>query len=148
MSRPSSFTQEQADDICRRLAAGESLRKICAEDSMPDRSSVLRWLDGNEAFRSQYARAREEQADHYAEEIVDIADEDPATVFDEEHVIGGEKVDVVRVDSAAVQHQRLRIDARKWFASKVAPKKYGDKLEHSGKVDGGFALNVNLSKAA
>jgi hypothetical protein len=132
MGRPSSFTQETADTICRRLAGGDSLRKICSEDAMPDKTTVLRWLGQNESFRTQYARAREEQADHFAEEIVDIADEDPALAMEASR--GEDEDAVLRVDGAAVARQRLRIDARKWFASKVAPKKYGDaiKLEGAG----------------
>lgn len=97
---------------------------------MPGQTTVYRWLKDNEEFRKKYARAREEQADHYAEEIVAIADEDPATAIQRQR--GGEETIVI--DGAAVAHQRLRVDARKWFASKVAPKKYGDRLdlEHTG----------------
>lgn len=142
MARPSSFTQEQADEICRRLAEGESLRKICADESMPQKRTVLGWLDEREDFRTQYARARAEQADHFAEEIVEIADEDPVSVFDTEKGEGGQEVEVQRVDSAAVAHQRLRIDARKWFASKVAPKKYGEKLELAGDKERPLTIEV------
>ena len=93
---------------------------------MPDKSTVFRWLENDPKFRDQYARAREQQADHYAEEVVDIADEDPATVFSTEGR-GENAADIERVDGAAVAHQRLRVDARKWYASKLAPKKYGDR---------------------
>lgn len=134
MGRPSTFSQETADAICERLAEGESLRAICEADDMPSRETVRRWLRENEPFCAQYARAREEQADHFAEEIVVIADEDPVTVF-EKAGRGDDAPDIERVDSAAVAHQRLRIDARKWFASKLAPKKYGDKLELAGDKD-------------
>lgn len=146
MGRPSSFTQEIADAICRRLAGGESLRKICADDGLPDARTVYRWIEENEPFRQQYARAREIQADVLAEEVVDIADEHPATVIKPRG--GGDEGggETIVIDSAAVAHQRLRVDARKWFASKLAPKKYGDKLEHSGSVEG-FSLIVNPRQA-
>lgn len=134
MGRTSTFQQSTADAICERLAEGESLRKICAGEDMPDKATVLRWLsaDDRSAFRDQYARAREQQADHYAEQVVDIADEDPQTILSR-----GEEDDSqpeLRIDGAAVQHQRMRIDARKWYASKLAPKKYGDRVtnEHTG----------------
>lgn len=117
MPRPSTFTNEIADLICERMSEGESLRKICAEPGIPSMSTVFRWLgDGkNSAFREQYARAREAQADKYADELVDIADEG-------------------RNEDAGII--RLRMDARKWAASKLAPKKYGDKLDltHDGEV--------------
>lgn len=134
MARPSSFTQETADAICLRLANGESLRKICADEEMPDKSTVSRWLGQKDLqpFRDQYARAREEQADFYAEQVVEIADEDPATALESSR--NEDDPEVIRVDGAAVQHQRLRVDARKWYASKLAPKKYGDRVtaEHTG----------------
>ncbi len=115
--RPSSYTPEIADEICRRLAGGESLRAICRDDGMPHAETIRRWLadDKHPGFRGQYARARSDQARGYAEEVVEIADteEDP-------------------------QRARVRIDARKWVASKLLPKAYGERvaLEHSG-PDGG-----------
>jgi hypothetical protein len=128
MGRPSAFTQEIADEICERLSKGESLRSICAtsrDDFMPGRSTVNRWLAENEAFRDQYARAREAQADHFVDEIIEIADQP--------NVVRGADGEVVESDP---QRDRLRIDARKWVASKLAPKKYGDKLDvnHGGEV--------------
>lgn len=140
--RPSTFTQETADAICTRLAEGESLRKICADDEMPDQTTVYRWLraEENEPFRQQYARAREDQADFYAEQIIEISDEDPATSVESGR--GEDAPDVVRVDGAAVAHQRLRVDARKWYASKLAPKKYGDKIEVAGDEDRPLAVRV------
>lgn len=116
--RPSSFTETMAEAICARLANGESLRSICLSPDTPSIETVRRWLIANEQFRAQYARAREEQADYYADEIVEIADHDP--------------------DS---QRARVRIDARKWVACKLKPKVYGDKLgvEQSG------SLTVNVS---
>lgn len=123
MGRPSEFTQETADAICERIADGESLRSICQSEGMPNRMTVFRWLNDPEraAFRDQYARAREEQAEFYAESIIEIADEESVTV----KVGEDEEVSVV-LDATAVARNRLRIDARKWYASKVAPKKFGD----------------------
>lgn len=112
---PMTRMQAVMDDICTRLADGESLIKICKRKGMPSKALVLKWVSGNVALRDQYARAREAQADHFAEEIITIAD----TAED-------------------AQKGRLQVDARKWVASKMAPKKYGDKVttEHVG-ADGG-----------
>lgn len=114
MARPSEFTPETANLICERLADGESLRKICADEAMPDRNTVRRWLSQQPEFRVQYAHAREEQADVYAERIIEEAE----TATDAS--IG-----------------RLRMDALKWAASKLAPKRYGDKLAIGGDEDAG-----------
>lgn len=130
--RPSKYTLEIAEAICERLAAGESLNAICKDEGLPAEPTVRRWaLDDVEGFAAKYTRAREQQADALAEEIITIADADPATLLQ-----GGEGDTRIVIDSAAVAHQRLRVDARKWFASKVAPKKYGDKVDvaHSGSV--------------
>lgn len=115
MGRPSDFTPEMANTICERVADGESLRKVCEDEAMPDRSTVRRWLSQQPEFRIQYAHAREEQADVYAERIVDEAE---------------------GATDAALG--RLKMDALKWTASKLAPKRYGDKVttEHTG-PDGG-----------
>jgi len=110
--RPSDFTPETANDICERLAEGESLRTICADEHMPSRPTVRRWLSQHEDFRSQYAHAREEQADVYAERIVDEAE--------------------AATDASL---GRLKMDALKWAASKLAPKRYGDKLALGGDED-------------
>lgn len=117
--RPSIFSPELADSICSKLADGESLRSICSADDMPSTGTVLRWVGENETFRDQYARAREIQAETLADSIVFISDGDQ-----------------LANDAVGVARDRLRVDARKWVASKLLPKKYGDKIqtEHSGSV--------------
>lgn len=152
IGRKSSFTQEIADAICSRIADGQSLRTICADEGMPDKATVMRWLEKEDAqpFRDQYARARDAQADHYAEEIIDIADEEVTMVKRSKHN-GGEDDDgleqEVVFDPTAVARNRLRVDARKWYASKLAPKKYGDKVqtELTG-LDGGPIMITKVER--
>lgn len=134
MGRPSDFTPDVGDLICERLADGESLRTICADESMPHRATVFRWLASNEAFRDQYAHAREEQAEALADDIVSISDE-----VEVRSVTQGEEV-VLALDPTAVARNRLRVDARKWVAAKLKPKKYGDKVAHEH--EGGLSLTV------
>lgn len=133
--RPSDYTAEIAAAICERLAQGQSLRWICEAPGMPAKSTVFRWLadDRYAEFRDQYARAREAQADFWAEEILEIAD----TPQVGERVEEGENKDgtfskTVREDMLG--HRRLQVDARKWLMTKLAPKKYGDKLELGGSL--------------
>ena len=143
--RPCEYTQEVGDLICERLSDGESLRTICAEDGMPHRATVFRWIAVNDIFRDQYARAREEQAEAMADEIVSIADEG------EHKVLEGDGGTIVVYDSTAVARNRLRIDARKWVASKLKPKKYGEKLDlsHAGQIDSHITVAfVESSEAA
>src|SRR5689334_9626997 len=75
MGRPSSYTPEIAEQICQRLKEGETLRQICRSEGMPSKTAVLHWLRDREDFRAQYAHARELQTDHWADEIIDIADD-------------------------------------------------------------------------
>lgn len=99
---------------------------------MPHVATVLRWLgkDEHAAFREQYARAREAQADVLADESIEIADD--ATNDWMEVNAADEKGEKYRLNGEHVQRSRLRVDTRKWFASKLAPKKYGDKLAVGG----------------
>jgi len=105
--RPSTFTQEVADAICDGLIDGKSLRTICLADDMPHRSTVLRWMDADETFATKCARARTMQADLMDDLILETADK-------------------CTPETAAAD--RVKISAYQWRASKLAPKKYGDKL--------------------
>lgn len=131
MARPSTFNQKIADEICERLADGESLRKICLDERMPGRRTVLDWLDDDAHlnFRAKYARAREAQADLLAEEIVQIADTPQIGTKSVSKATGTEIT-----EGDMIEHRRLQVLARQWYAAKLAPKKYGDKvdLNHGG----------------
>lgn len=109
------FSQGIVDQICEQIAQGKSLREICKKKDMPDRITFLRWVKDKPEVCNQYVRAREDQADFYADEIIEIADK-----------------------CKDYNKARLQVDARKWKASKMAPKKYGDKITnvHTGE-DGG-----------
>lgn len=125
MARPSKFTPNLADAICELLVDGKSLRTICSTAKMPSRSTVIRWLAENEAFRNQYARARELQADTLAEEILDIADK---AVLGERLKKDGKGKVLERQTRDMVERSKLMIDARKWYAGKLQPKKYGERV--------------------
>lgn len=103
------YSDDLAAAICERIAQGESLRTICRDADMPSMRAVFNWLARYPDFVQQYTRARNEQAENYADDIVRIADEeqDPAKA-------------------------RVRIDARKWVAAKLLPKKYGDRQTIEG----------------
>lgn len=109
------FSQELFDTICERISAGESLRKICKDKDMPSCTAVNKWLGSNPDLVSQYARAREAQADAFVDEMIGIADD-------------------ANLDP---QDRRVRIDTRKWLAGKLRPKVYGDKVQHEGPGEGG-----------
>lgn len=137
MGRPSEFSQATAETICERLSHGESLRQICTDEQMPGKSTVMRWLASSGEFRDQYARAREAQADHWAEEIVEIADDSS------EDVVIDPETGHVRQNAEFVNRSRLRVDTRKWLMARMAPKKYGDKLTQEVTGSGGGPLAIS-----
>jgi len=127
MGRPSTYTQEKGDEICELLIEGLSLRKIAAIEGMPKPITILKWLRDYPEFAVQYARAREEQAEAFADEMIDIADDisrDITVDSEGKHVI----------DGFAAQRAKVMIDTRKWIAAKLKPKKYGEKIDlnHAG----------------
>ena len=136
--RPSLYTEALAVKICLRLAEGESLRKICEAKGMPSAETVRRWLLDDEDFCAQYVRAREVQADRFAEEILEIADD-----ASDDWTVGKEDKKVV--DHEHVQRSRLRVDTRKWLMARMAPKKYGDKMQHVGEGGGPIRTEVDLT---
>lgn len=123
-TRPSLDEPEVVEALCARLSAGEGLSQICAGDDMPHRSAVYLRMATDESFRTAIARAREAQQHAVIDETVDLAD---------------------RATPDNWQVIKLQIWARQWRAAKLAPKQYGDKVQHTG--DGGegpIQLNVRI----
>jgi len=135
---PTTYNQHIATVICIRIAEGESLRQILRAEGMPVQSAVYEWLLRHPEFAERYTRAREEQADTLADEIIAIADESPETV--EVRDKEGNVLDI-KIDSGYVNYQKQRIEARKWTAMKLKPKKYGDRVAVEG-VEGGAAIKT------
>jgi hypothetical protein len=111
MGRPTTFTEELGLEICRRVAAGEAISRLCDTPGMPTDGTIIDWFLKGEAgderyvtFARNYASAREAQAERFFEQIIEIADTEEV-----------------------LERARIRIDARKWVAGKLRPKKYGDR---------------------
>lgn len=123
--RPTIFTPEIGDLICERLSEGESMRTICKADDMPAARTVYYWLRNNPDFLAQYNIAKEESADALIEEMLDIADDgtnDYMTITKGNYEYNVENREVTN-------RSKLRVDTRKWIASKLKPKKYGEKVD-------------------
>jgi terminase small subunit-like protein len=100
-----TYSDDLAAAICEHVADGLSLKEACALPGMPSRSAAYKWLAAHTSFVDMYTRAREERADLVADEIITIADTETCP-----------------------HRARNRIDARKWWAARVNPKKYSDRL--------------------
>ena len=129
--RPSGFDWKIAHAICDHIANGKSLRSFCEQGDAPSQSMVYRWLREFERFREQYTRAREDQADYFVDEILEIADDARNDWMDRNY--GKETFRVV--DPEAMGRARIRIEARKWIAGKMRPKVYGEKTDNTHTLD-------------
>lgn len=114
--RPSAYDETAATEVLRRMSEGETLTAICREPGFPSASSMNLWAinDSPPGFSARYARARELQSLAIGESAINLAD-----------------------DCKDAVKARLQVDTRKWFASKMHPSKFGEKVttEHTGKLD-------------
>jgi hypothetical protein len=123
--KPTEFSIELVTHICERMANGETMAQICIPDEMPHPYTVRKWaLSKINGFDVMYAHARELQMHAWVDGIMDIADAPPVMVT--QQVAGQANVTETRIDPADAQHRRNQIDTRKWLASKVLPKIYGE----------------------
>ena len=135
--RKPEYKQEVADEICDRLAEGESLRTICADDHLPSRSTIMLWAakdrrlkaEGKESpydgFSDQYELACEARMLYHADELLDIAD-DSTNDYMEKTNNDGSTYEALNAEN--IQRSRLRVDTRKWLLSKMLPR-YADKQQ-------------------
>lgn len=128
--RATDYTEERAGEICEWIARGRSLVSYCKRKDTPGYRTVMRWLKEQPAFQADYRTAHQHQAEYLAEETLDLADKVRMTTIKTKRADG--QVDIVTKDN--VERTRIQVDVRKWYASKLAPKKYGDKLELGGVV--------------
>ena len=121
--RPTDYNEETTTKMCERIATGDSVRTICSDEDMPSVVTFFAWAAKYPEFLKRYEEAKVLQADFLAEEMLSIADDgtnDYMETLDDE---GGVSY---KINGEHVQRSRLRLDTRKWIASKLKPKKYGD----------------------
>ena len=113
------------------------MRSVSRDPDMPVMSTMFKWIREHEEFSNQYAKAKTESADALVEDMLHIADNEAT----QELTIDGNKVTVK--DGASVAHARLRVDTRKWAASKLKPKKYGEKIQQEITGKDGGAIEIS-----
>jgi hypothetical protein len=117
---PTIKTPALLDAILAGISLGKSARAMCVEVGISQRV-LWNWLASDQELMRHYLRAKELCVDAYAEEIIEISDDGSRDVHIDEK---GREV----VNRDVIARAQLRIDARKWYAARLAPKKYGDKL--------------------
>lgn len=127
MGRPTTYTQEQADEICTWIARGKSLSSYCKEHDISGMEQVYRWLRTRSDFRERYAQAHEDRADTMADEMLEMADQRGLSLED-------------------TQMAKLSVETRKWIASKLRPSKYGERQDVS--VHGAVSIRLGIPQAA
>jgi len=110
--RPTKYSEELADDICNRIAGGESLNSICKEGEYPTMSCVLMWVVNGKhpLFFDKYRKAREAQGLYDGDRLRDI-------------------VETMVVGEIEPQVAKVAIDAYKWTAARNAARVYGKRVE-------------------
>lgn len=126
MAAPTKYTEDLDFQICERISSSsEGLRKICKDLNISVKS-VFNWLNTHPEFLQRYAQARENQADLMADEIIEIADD---STNDTKTIVGRGGVEIEVENTEWTNRSKLRVDARKWIASKLKPKRYGEKVD-------------------
>ena len=140
-------------EVCRQVSEGALVKDACKEQGVTA-GQLREWLAEDPELAElsvMYARARGDQAQAIAEEAIDIADgvtgdteaRLEAMVHALKDVDDADKDRILySLQQAAVQRDKMRVDARKWMASKIAPRVYGEKVELSGDPDRPLQVNV------
>lgn len=130
-----TYTREVMEEVCVGLASGKSLREVCREKGMPAEATVRYWVSKDiDGCGLAFQAAREVQAHRLAEEIIALADTEPPVLEDG------------RVDQGWVTWQKMRIDSRKWKASRILPKEYGEHVSLKGDTAaGGLNIRIDLT---
>lgn len=146
--RPSKYIPEIVSEILTRIKDGETLIQICKSEHLPSATTVRNWKTSQEGFLALYAEARKEQQHTWADQIVDIANDDSRdTLYTEFYSSDGKLVKKEgKSDNSAVLRDRLRVDTFKWLMARLAAVDYGDKVEQqiTGKDGKELSIVVNI----
>lgn len=123
VGRPTSYTVELGIEICETIASrGAGIRTICKENPhFPNPDTIYQWMRKHKEFAERYAIAKKEQVHALVEDILEISDDSSGDTYEDEN--GNE-----RFNSEFAARSRLRVDTRKWIASKLVPRLYGDNV--------------------
>lgn len=129
---PAEYNEAFGDILCAEIAScTDSLKSIVKRlqaecDAFPCIVTIYKWVRENESFTNQYTRAKQDQSDLLVDQMIEIADDDS---MDENN-------------STGVARAKLKVETRKWIASKLKPKSYGDRLDISAKVDNQYSVSA------
>ena len=124
IGRPTDYSEEICIEICDAIACStKGIKRLCAENEhWPSLDTIFRWKKKYKYFSDLYARAKQQQIEPLVDEILEIADDG-----ENDYTVNAKGQTVA--DHDHIQRSKLRIDTRKWLASKLAPKIYGDRIQ-------------------
>lgn len=122
-SKRAQYTSELGEEICDKIATGSTgLKRLCKENAhWPSYETIYQWLRKHDDFSDLYARAKRDQVRALVEDILDISDD---STRDDKINSNGDSV----CNTEWIARSRLRVDTRKWIASKLVPRLYGDNM--------------------
>ena len=121
-----SYGPEIRSEILARISRGEALTTICNSDEMPSPQTVYEWAESDE-WAASFARARQTGIHAMVDSCSQIADDEA-------------------IDPAS---RKIRIETRRWIASKLLPNVYGDRTalqmldEHGKPAKAGITIIVD-----
>lgn len=146
--RPGEYSEFIANEILERIADGETLTEICDSEpeTYPTRQTFRRWCRNDEKLWSAYVRAREQQAESWSDQIVEIADDSSKDTKTIETQGGSYET----VDKEWVERSKIRIESRKWLMARIHSKRWGEKVEQTlhGNLTTKFTLEIGDGSVA
>jgi len=127
IGRPTDYSEELANKICAEITTGKSLTTVLKAEEMPGHTAVFSWLSKYPKFAENYARACRERTETLVEMGFDIANDARNDFMEDEYMKG--KTPGYQLNGENIQRSKLRVDYIKWYAARMLPKKYGDKLD-------------------
>jgi hypothetical protein len=143
-ARPRYFSKEVAEAILDRMANGETATQICRDEGMPTWGMLKRWERDNADFARRYEIARRQCCEYQTDEIITIADD---ATNDYVERVTAKGIRQVVFDRDHFERCRLRVDARKWTASKILRHVYGEKSEVDLRTPDGLNVRVEERNA-
>lgn len=126
VGRPTKYTPELGDRVCDLIATSSlGLKHLLTDETLPCQATVYNWKRNHPEFLEKYLRAREDQADYMVDETIEIADDGTNDFMT---IVKGDKSYEME-NKEVTSRSKLRVYARQWAASKLKPKKYGNKME-------------------
>ncbi len=123
---------EIAEKVIVGMHDGMSCYKSCKAAGIPH-STFLTWMNDDKELADKYARAREDLIERMASDLIELSDVDVGMQPDG------------RRDWSAVQKHKLQVDTRKWLLSKLAPKRYGERVALAADEESPLQVGINVN---